>query len=84
MTKPLVESTALDYINMISSMYWMVPTIGGLIVGGIFNGGTCNDDWRITGRVAKGGWEEMGTGSWQLEISEWTILPLINMTLLQC
>jgi len=67
MTKPLVESTSLDYINMISSMYWMVPTISGLIVGGFSMGALAMMTGGITGRVAKGEavGSEMGTGSWQ-------------------
>lgn len=65
--KPLVEAASMDYINMISSMYWMVPTISGLIVGGFSWGALASMTGGITGRVAKGEavGSEMGMGSWQ-------------------
>lgn len=33
-TKAIVDSSVLDYIEMAGSMYWMIPTIAGLLVGG--------------------------------------------------
>ena len=33
-TKPIVDSSYIDYVNMASSMYWMIPTIAGIVVGG--------------------------------------------------
>lgn len=48
-------------------MYWMVPTISGLIVGGFSMGALASMTGGITGRTAKGEavGAEMGTGSWQ-------------------
>lgn len=33
-TKPVIDGSFMDYINMAGSMYWMIPAIAGLIVGG--------------------------------------------------
>jgi len=66
-TKSVVEASSMDYINMLSSMYWMVPTISGLIIGGFSMGALASMTGGITGKVAKGEavGSEMGVGSWQ-------------------
>lgn len=63
---PAVTSATQDYINMISSMYWMVPTISGLVIGGFSWMALSGMTGGITGRAAKGESVagEMGSGNW--------------------
>lgn len=53
-SKPVVDGSFINYVNMASSMYWMIPTIAAVIVGGFsymaFQGMTGG----MTARVARG------------------------------
>lgn len=64
----------------------MVPTISGLIVGGFSMGALAMMTGGITGRVAKGEavGSEMGQVVGKVEILEWIIPQLINMTPHRC
>lgn len=64
-TKPVVDASTMDYVNMASSMYWMIPTIAGLIVGGFSYMAFQSMTGGMTARVARGEMAatEVGSGS---------------------
>jgi hypothetical protein len=53
-TKGIIDSTTLDYINMASSMYWMIPTIAMMVVGGFGIMTLSTIGGGMTSRVARG------------------------------
>jgi len=63
--KPLIDSSVIDYINMASSMYWMIPTISLLIVGGFSISTFSQMSGGMTQRAARGEMAatEMGSGN---------------------
>lgn len=64
-TKPVVDASTMDYVNMASSMYWMIPTIAALIVGGFSYMAFQSMTGGMTARVARGEMAatEVGSGS---------------------
>jgi len=53
-TQGIVDSTTLDYINMASSMYWMIPTISLMMVTGLGLMTLSTIGGGMTARVARG------------------------------
>lgn len=72
-TKPVVDNKYIEYVNMAGSMYWMIPTIAGVIVGGFgwmaFQGMTGG----MTARVARGEGASMEVGSGEAKLGNITM-----------
>lgn len=72
-SKPVVDGKYIEYVNMAASMYWMIPTIAGVIVGGFgwmaFQGMTGG----MTARVARGEGASMEVGSGEAKLGNITM-----------
>jgi Spy/CpxP family protein refolding chaperone len=53
-SKPVVDSSYIDYVNMAGSMYWMIPSIAGLIVGGFSYMAASGLAGAVNGNVSSG------------------------------